>query len=192
MNQLIKCFKKHLKITLNLFILLISITTAFGQPYKKGTLSLSAGAEALFPERQLSFTHAVGAGATAKGEYVIGKHWSATAVGGYYFMPGKTQMQAMRYENITAIPLKAGIRCYFGSFYAAAEAGAIAFTNFNEGTQFVYSFGMGDKIQINNRVLDISLRHEGWGVDSGSNGIIALRVGYEFAVRKKEKTSRSF
>ncbi len=180
------------KKTLLLVTLLMGLTfIAISQPYQKGTLSVSMGGEVLFAERKLSATHHTGAGATVKGEYVFGKHASATLVSGYYFMQGKSKA-LINNENISAVPLKPGLRYYFGNFYAAGEAGAIFFAGFNQGTGFVYSFGMGDKITLGNRVIDIALRHESWVVNRNTNSVIAVRVGYEFAVNQKTQRTRGF
>ena len=157
---------------------------AVSQPYQKGTLSLSMGGELLVAEKRLSQSHHTGAGATLKGEYVFGKHATATLVSGYYYMQGKNKAP-IDYENISAVPVKAGLRYYFGNFYGTGEAGVLFFSGFNQGSSFVYSLGMGDKLKLNNRVIDITLRHEAWRMQGNSRGLIALRVGYEFAVNQR-------
>lgn len=173
-----------------LSIILLTISfTAYTQPYEQGTLSLSMGGELLIPERKLSQTNRTGLGATAKAEYVFGKHATATLVSGYYFLSGKTK-QSVLFEDISAIPVKAGLRYYLGSFYGSGEAGVLFGDAFNGGNGFVYSLGMGDKININGRVIDITLRHEVWTLNSSNNGIIALRVGYEFAVNQRKRTPK--
>jgi hypothetical protein len=157
---------------------------AIAQPYQKGTFSVSAGAELLFAEAKLSQTHKTGGGASLKGEYVFGKHTSATVASGYYFMHGENT-GLLQQQNIGAIPLKGGVRYYFGNFYGSGEVGAIYFTNFAEGTSFLYSLGLGDKIAIGSRIIDIGLRHESWMRTGSTNSVIALRVGYEFSVNFK-------
>jgi hypothetical protein len=177
---------------------LLMVTTLMGvsfialcQPYQKGTFSASTGGEVLFTETKLSATHNTGLGATLKGEYLFGKHATATVVSGYYFMNGKTA-ESVDYENISAVPIKAGARYYLGNFYGAGEAGAIVFFGYNKGTGFVYSFGLGDKLKVSSRVVDISLRHEAWVTDGKTDAVIALRVGYEFAVNQKSNTHIGF
>ena len=163
---------------------------ALSQPYQKGTLSLSMGAEVLFTERKLSASHHTGFGGTAKAEYVFSRHTSVTLASGYYFMDGKNT-PLTKYGDISAVPVKAGLRQYIGDFYASGEAGALLFMGFNKGTNFVYSLGLGDKIHLAGRVFDIGLRHEGWAVSGINTGSIALRVGYEFAVNEKSTISRA-
>jgi len=158
------------------------------QAYKPKTFSGSVGAEMLFTESKLSATNKTGGGMTLKGEYVFGGHASATISSGYYFMPAKDVLN-VKTDAISAIPIKAGARYYFGNFYGAGEAGAIIFIGDNNTTGFSYSLGLGDKIKLGKNVFDISLRHEGWSTADLSTGIIGLRVAYEFALNQKQ-TSR--
>ncbi len=157
------------------------------QAYKVKTFSGSVGAETLFTESTLSGTNKMGAGVTLKGEYVFGEHVSTTITTGYYFMPGKTVLN-VKNAAISAIPVKAGVRYYFGTFYGAGEAGGMVFTGNNSRVGFLYSLGMGDKFTLGRNVFDIGLRHEGWSTDDGSRGVIALRVAYEFALNDKQNS----
>lgn len=166
--------------------LMASSLIAAAQAYQKETLTFSMGAEVLFAERKLSRTHYTGFGATPKAEYVFGKHASVTVATGYYAMKGKDTT-----KNISAIPAKAGARYYFGSFYGSGEAGVVFFSGYNQGTRFVYSLGLGDKIKLSNRVFDIGLRHEGWSAYDNNRAVISLRVGYEFTIFKKSTANRS-
>lgn len=176
--------KKFKKIFLAVVCLLLMPVIAECQAYQKGTFSVSLGGEVLFAESKLTKSHRMGPGATLKGEYVFSKHATVTILSGYYFMKSKNKT-LLNNENISAIPVKTGIRYYFGNFYGAGEAGGIFFSGFNQGRGFAYSLGMGDKIKLNDRVIDISLRHEAWVLGGNTNAIIALRLGYEFSVNQK-------
>lgn len=151
------------------------------QAYKVETFSGSVGAEVIFPESKLSATNKTGGGVTLKGEYVFAGHASATLNSGYYFLPGKNGL-AIKNTSISAIPIKAGVRYYFGTFYGAGESGAIFFMGDNSRIGFAYSFGLGDKFKLGRNVFDIGLRHEGWSNADNSRAIIGLRVAYEFAL----------
>ncbi|MDZ4807469.1 MAG: hypothetical protein SGI96_04295 [Bacteroidota bacterium] len=159
----------------------------FAQAYKVETLSGSVGGEVLFTESKLSATNKTGRGFTLKGEYVFAGHASATISSGYYFMPGKDVLN-IQTVPISAIPAKAGVRYYFGSFYGTGEAGAIFFMGNNSRTGFLYSFGLGDKFKLGRNVFDIGLRHEGWSTADNSRGIIGLRVACEFALNLKQNS----
>jgi hypothetical protein len=183
--------KKIKQLLLMVTILIGASFDAVCQPYQKGTFSLSAGGEVLFPDRDLSKSNKTGLGATLKGEYVFSKHSTVTLLSGYYFMNGNNSL-LVDYEDISAVPIKAGIRYYLGSFYGAGEAGAIFSFGSSPETDFVYSFGLGDKIKIKSRVIDITLRHETWVFMGNTSAVIGLRLGYEFAVNKKPTRRSDF
>jgi hypothetical protein len=163
----------------------------FAQPYEKGTFSVSAGAELLPTQARLSATHTIGWGATVKGEYVFAKHASATIASGFYRLPGKTVAQVANLP-LAGIPVKGGIRYYVGSFYLAGEAGLIFLTQYNKGTDFVYSAGAGDKIRLGRHTLDIGFRYELLPLPiDRTSGIFGIRVGYEFPVNERTDKGRA-
>ena len=157
------------------------------QAYKAKTFSGSVGAEILFTESKLSATNKTGAGVTIKGEYVFSEHASAIISSGYYFMPGKALLN-IKTAAISALPVKAGVRYYFGTFYGAGEAGAIFFVGNNSRAGFLYSLGMGDKFKLGKNVFDIGLRYEGWSTADDVSAIIGLRDAYEFALNQKQNS----
>lgn len=173
--------------TLALSILLLANICCSAQAYSPQTFSGSIGGEVLIAERQLSATNKTGGGFSLKGEYVFGGHASATISSGYYFMPAKNILN-VKTEAVSAIPVKAGARYYLGSFYGAGEVGKIFFMGDDSRSGFVYSLGLGDKINVGNRVIDIGLRHEGWSTSDVSRGFIGLRVAYEFAINNQQST----
>lgn len=177
--------KAVILITIILSTLLTLTNYCNAQAYKAKTFSGSIGADVLFTETKLSSTHKTGAGVSLKSEYVFSEHASITINTGYFFMPGNV-VSDVKATNITAIPVKAGVRYYFGTFYGAGEAGAISFIGNNRRTGFLYSLGMGDKFKLGKNVFDIGLRHEGWSTADGSKGIIGLRVAYEFKLNQKQ------
>lgn len=173
------------------FCFLAMMLTAEAQPYSKGTFSFSAGGELLIPENSLNRSYQMGLGFTTKGEYVWAKHASATLTTGYYFMEGK-KTDLVSFENVSAIPVKAGLRYYLGNFYGAGEAGGLFFLGNGQPASFVYSVGIGDKFLLKKRVFDVTVRHEGWRIDGASKGIIAIRIGYEFAVNDAPPLHQGF
>lgn len=177
---------KILSIT-SLFLMLF--LSAWCQPYQKGTLSMSIAGEILFAENPLSQSHHTGPGATLKGEYVFGKHTTATLVSGYYLMKRKNS-QIVTQENISAVPIKAGLRYYLGNFYGAGEFGGIFSSGFAQNSGYLYSVGIGDKFTIQHQVFDVAVRHESWTFGNLSRSIIGVRIGYEFAVNRSPKSAR--
>lgn len=175
----------------SLSVLFLSCTTALSQPYSKGTLSVSLGGELIFAESRLRNTHNTGFGATLKGEYVFAEHVAATLAGGYYLLPDK-KSDAVTTQNLSAVPLKAGLRYYLGSFYASGETGVLFLTDYGSGASFLWSGGIGDKFAIGRRVFDIGVRHEAWAsVNNINTAIVALRVAYEFAVKQQTTSNRA-
>ena len=179
--------KKFTVVTFLTYCLLFLTRPCVAQAYRTNTLSASVGVEALFPESKLAVTNKTGVGLTFKGEYIFSTHASTTVNGGYYSMEGRTRLN-IKNQNISAIPIKVGARYYLASYYAAGEVGKIFLMGDNSRSGFVYSFGLGDKLNVGNNIFDISLRHEGWTAKGISRGFIGLRVAYEFAINKKEAT----
>lgn len=180
----------NLKIKLPLAgICMLAYLTSVCQAYQQGTFSMSIAGEVLFTQGTLAQSHNTGPGATVKGEYVFGKHVSATIVSGYYFMNGK-RSSGVNLEDVSAVPIKAGLRYYLGNFYGAGEIGGILSSGFPEKSGYLYSVGLGDKFKINNRVFDIALRHESWTLGNINRAVIGLRIGYEFAINRSQKSPR--
>ncbi len=160
--------------------------TLLGQANKQHTLSMNFGPELFAPENFWS-THKAGVGLSIKTEYTFGKHASTTFNTGITYFDGKRQFEDFTspvpkfYKPIIAIPLKAGARYYVGNFYFLGEAGAIVMTDYSNGTKAVFSAGIGDKIKIGRRKLDISARQEIWlGKNREQYNLAALRIAYEF------------
>ena len=155
------------------------------QANKQHTISMNFGPELFAPENFWS-THKAGFGLSIKTEYTFGKHASATFNTGFTHFEGKQQFEDFTspspsfYKSIFAIPLKAGARYYVGNFYFLGEAGAIIMTNYSNGTKAVFSAGIGDKINIGRKKLDISARQEIWlGKNREQYNLAALRIAYE-------------
>ena len=83
------------------------------------------------------------------------------------------------YKNLTAIPVKAGIRYYVSTFYAAGEAGVVFLNNYTDASRPVASIGIGDKIKICQGKIDMSLRQEIWFGNPNYLNMAVLRVAYE-------------
>jgi hypothetical protein len=161
------------------------VQTAWAQANKQQSFSLNIGPDLLVPESELRNTHRTGFGGSVKAEYTFGKHLSATFNTGFASLPGaryfdSTVMKTARYKNMTAIPLKLGIRYYVGSFYVAGEGGMVLLGQFTSDNNGVGSIGLGDKINIGrHNKLDISLRYEYWLRPQKDYRVIGVRIGYE-------------
>lgn len=158
---------------------------ANAQANKKESFSLNFGPEFAFTESAFRTTHRAGYGGSVKAEYTFGKHVSATINTGVLFFQGREYfeplaIQPKTYENLTAIPLKGGLRYYVGNFYAAGEGGMVFLNNYANTTRPAVSLGIGDKIKVGQGKIDISLRQEFWFGNPGNLNMAVLRVAYEF------------
>ena len=169
-----------------LLIATISYTqVALAQANQKHSLSINFGPEVFVPEN-FSPTHKVGGGLSFKSEYTFGKHASTTFNTGITYFKGKRVFQTFPiapqkfYENIVAIPLKAGGRYYIGNFYFLGEVGAVILANYSNNTKAAFSAGLGDKIYIGGRKFDVSARQELWvGANKEQYTMAVLRIAYE-------------
>ena len=122
------------KIILSLALLFIG-QQGIAQANKKNSFSINFGPEAAFTESTFRTTHRAGYGGNVKVEYTFDKHISATINSGILVFQGRGYyedliFQPNVYKNLTAIPLKAGLRYYVGNFYVAGEAGAVFLNNY--------------------------------------------------------------
>ena len=164
--------------------LLFLCQQGIAQANKKESFSLNFGPEVSFTESAFRSTHRAGYGASLKAEYTFGKHLSATINSGILVFQGRGYFenlvfQSKVYKNLTAIPVKAGIRYYVSTFYAAGEAGVVFLNNYTNASRPAASIGIGDKIKIGQGKIDISLRQEIWFGNPNNLNMAVLRVAYE-------------
>ncbi len=167
-----------------LVTLLLICQQGIAQANKKHSFSINFGPEAAFSESSFRTTHRNGYGGSFKAEYTFGKHISATVNSGILVFEGRGYfenlvLQQKAYKNLTAIPVKAGLRYYIGNFYAAGEAGAVFLNNYTNASRPAVSIGIGDKIKIGRSKIDISLRQEFWFENPKNLNMAVLRVAYE-------------
>lgn len=166
-----------------IFFFLILPFLAPAQVSKKGSWNLSAGADFLVPERRFRATHNSGFGATFKAEYLFSRHASLILSTGWYQLQAKTNVENPEGDAVSGIPVKAGLRYYFGNFYIGGDGGYLRQSGFNPANGVVWSFFIGDEIinRRNGNSLDISVRHEAWDTDR-SRAFIGIRLAYEFRI----------
>lgn len=165
-------------------ILIITCLQGISQANKKSSFSINFGPEVVFPETFLNNTHQLGFGGSFKGEYTFGKHASVTINTGLLVIRGRNYfddvvLQRRKYENLTAIPVKAGLRYYIGNFYISGEAGIVFLQDYINTTRPIASIGLGDKIRLGSGKLDISLRQEFWISSTSNLNLAVLRAAYE-------------
>jgi hypothetical protein len=158
-----KAMKNIIKIFAILAITQVITTQIQAQANKQHTASINVGPELFAPEN-FRETHKIGT-------YFDGKR----------IFENFTSPTANFFDPIFAIPVKLGARYYVGNFYFLGEAGAIIMTRYSNTTKAVFTAGIGDKINIGRRKLDISARQEIWlGKNREELNMAVLRVAYEF------------
>lgn len=172
--------KKLLLILSSTLLIVLIYNTGFAQANKPRTFSLNFGPEVSFPETDLRQTHLTGFGFNVKSEYTFGKHGSVIVNGGFASFEGKSPgIIVPKFARLTAVPIKTGLRYYFGNFYLQGETGLVFLNGFRNEARPLFSIGAGDKIKIGRKYLDISVRQENWLKNNNNLNMAVLRVAYE-------------
>lgn len=110
-------------------------------------------------------------------QHDLGERISLTLTTGYYGFIGKENDALGNQLSSDLIPLKAGVKFFFGNtFYLQPEVGVSFATKKNYGNPFTYAPSLG---YANNK-WDFALRYEGFEYENVSNGMVAFRVAYAF------------
>ncbi|WP_316765279.1 hypothetical protein [Pedobacter frigiditerrae] len=162
-------------------------------------LGLAANAQTEGAVKKLSIGAEVGlpteggdlliAGGSLQAEFPIAKSLNLTGSAGYLnlMLTGDAKDLAKAFGAPTStgvVPLKAGVKYYFGgNFYAAGEVGAAISTEDGGGTALALAPTLGASFSVSDKSsLDFGLRYENWSKDGSSSGIIALRAAFAFGL----------
>lgn len=155
----------------------ISVTGAFAQdkPENGHVTRLSGGLSLGVPTK--SYMGDVVIAPDLRLQRDLGERISLTLTTGYYGFIGKEKDALGNQFSSDLIPLKAGVKFFFGNtFYVQPEVGVSFATKKNYGNPFTYAPSLG---YANNK-WDVALRYEGFEYENVSNGMVALRVAYAF------------
>ena len=137
----------------------------------------SIGLEGGFPTGDAKQAYNAVVGASIKYDHNIATNTFLTGSVGYNAFLVKSQYKSIAGSTDGAIPVKAGLKYYFGSgFYGEGQLGAAFSTESGGGTAFVYSPGIGYDFGSG---VDLGVRYEAWSKD-GTIGQIGLRLGFSF------------
>ena len=166
-----------------LIILVISNVSALGQQVGAKT-KISVGGALAFPTGISAKTYRQGYGGSLVAEYNLKGNLNAVGYLGYMHFRYRKDVRA-RFENYGedthisgVIPLKAGLKYYFGGIYYTEVLVGSAFTlGENSYQAFTYSPALGACIPINARFsADLGLRYESWVRNGESTSFYGARI----------------
>nr|WP_294948851.1 hypothetical protein [uncultured Mucilaginibacter sp.] len=116
-------------------------------------------------------------GASLKYDYNVAASTFLTGSVGYNAFLVKSQYKSVAGSTDGAIPVKAGLKYFFGNgFYGEGQLGAAFSTESGGGTAFVYSPGIGYDFGSG---VDLGIRYEAWS-KNGTIGQVGVRLGFSF------------
>lgn len=140
----------------------------------------SIGVDLGIPVGDAAKVYVLGAGVSFNYDLALSDNLSAVASAGYTAMIVKDELTGLGYQSVFKyIPLKAGLKFYFGDgYYAEAQAGGTIFAESGGGgMQFAYAPALGYKFSDN---VDIAVRYEVWTKGGSNVTQAALRLAYSF------------
>lgn len=181
-------FNRYLKVQslvkAALLLMLISSKLNVSGQQMGAKTKISIGGALAFPTGISAKTYRRGYGGSLVGEYNLKGNLNAVGYLGYMHFQYRKDVRA-RMENYGedthisgVIPIKAGLRYYFGGIYYAEVLAGSAFTlGENPYQAFTYSPALGACIPINDRFsADLGLRYESWIRNGDSTSFYGVRI----------------
>ena len=145
----------------------------------------SLGLEGALPVGDFGDTHSFGIGGTVQGEYKAAEDVGITLNAGYITYSGKDitlpVIGTYKVPSFGLIPVLAGVKYYFGGgAYAHGQLGIGMGTDEGQGSNFMYSPGIGYMFAPG---FDALLKYVGLGnsgENTGSANSVGLRLAYNF------------
>ncbi|MFT3679721.1 MAG: hypothetical protein QM791_05585 [Ferruginibacter sp.] len=155
----------------------ISVLSLAAVAQKDNNFQISVGAELGFATGSFSNTHSIGFGATAQIETPIQDKLQAVAYGGILSYNGKSVGGGTKFEGITIIPLRVGVKYFLtGSVYGAFQAGLGILGNGADGTAFSYSPQLGYEFKTNSgKPIDATFKYDAYS-KNGTIGAFNIRL----------------
>ena len=149
---------------------------AFAQTSSEGS-KFSIGLEGGLPTGDAHQVYKAVIGASIKYDYKVAENTFVTGSAGYNAFLVKSEFKSIAGSSNGAIPVKAGLKYFFGSgFYGEGQLGAAFSTESGGGTAFVYAPGIGYDFGSG---VDVGVRYEGWSKD-GTISQVGVRLGFSF------------
>jgi len=159
----------------------------------QNTTKIGVGAEFGLPSGNFVSLSGIGLGASIKADFPVAPALAITVNGGFMNFFGKRN-QLLRVQDLTYIPLKAGLKYLLSeSFYAEGQLGAGLPVNDGLKTVFIWSPGIGNQFRLLGKdKLDLGIRYEAWtgknetgiiGINnSNTKGFVGIRFAYVFGL----------
>ena len=156
-------------------------------------IQIGLAPEINFPTGNASNISGIGVGAALMAEVSVSPKYAVSASGGYNLFVGKKYF-GNRIQNISAVPVKLGLKYYSApEFYLEGQVGAAFHQSSTSKTSFVWSPGFGTyfKTGANKQKVMVGLRYEGWtnatynsnsALNTISFSFIGLKLGYQFGL----------
>lgn len=169
-----------------LTVTLLLSCLALGASAQLKRFSIGPYVETGAPTGDFHDTHEVGWGAGLNADIKLIAGLGVTGSVGYMHFNGKTYMQtdpvngtnSYSYPNVSAIPIRVGVKYhFFPLLYAKVEGGVANFTNskYRDGAAGIFAPGIGIRILM----IDAEVKYELWSRD-GSSGFWGLKAGINF------------
>ena len=161
-----------------LLALIILSATAFSGFAQRSSYNI--GVDIAAPTGAASADYNFATGVAIKYEIPVTPYLFATISGGYEAFFTKKVFTDLGFNaRYSFIPLKAGLKYYFGEggLFIQGEAGFSIATDSGGGRAFAYAPGVGYNFE---KGLELSARYEGWNNGGDTIGQFALRISYRF------------
>lgn len=168
------------------FTLLLSCLAQYRAAAQLKRFSIGPYVETGAPTGDFHDTHDVGWGAGINADIKLVAGFGVTGSIGYmqfngkdytFITPGNGPVNSS-YPNVSAIPIRVGIKYhFFPLLYAKVEGGVANFTNdkYRDGAAGIFAPGIGVRILM----IDAEVKYELWSRD-GSSGFWGLKAGINF------------
>jgi opacity protein-like surface antigen len=170
------------KILLVAVFAVAALTASAQETTTKGRTRFSIGLEAGLPVGDADDFYSTVLGGAVAAEIPVASKAFATISAGYSSLSPKKEWKDVGAEAVGFVPLKAGLKYFFGkNFYGAGALGAAISTEDGVGTFFSWAPGIGISYPVSSKNdIDAGIRYESWSKDGGSIDQIGFHVALKF------------
>ena len=144
---------------------------------------LGIGVDFGLPTGSFNHGYKLGVGGSLLFQTPIAHNLNFTGSAGYLSFAAKKIDGVKFYDNLAAIPVKAGLRYFLAeNVFVGGELGAAFGISSGAGTSFVYSPNLGIEFPVADKsTIELGARYESWA-QQGSARFIGFRLAYNFGI----------